>query len=96
MTHRVHNFSPGPAALPLPVLERIREELLDFRGTGVSLMESSHRGPAYDGVHNETIANLKTLLGAGDDYDVLFMGGGARSQFALLAWNLVPHGGPAP
>ncbi len=95
MTHRVHNFSPGPAALPLPVLEQVQGELLDFQGTGVSILESSHRGPAYDAVHNQTVADMKALLGCDDSHDVLFMGGGARSQFALVAMNLVPEGGHA-
>ena len=95
MTQRVHNFNAGPAALPLPVLERIQADLLDFQGSGMSIMEHSHRGAVYDAVHNETIETLQTLLGCGDDYQVLFMGGGARSQFALLAMNLIPKGGHA-
>lgn len=93
MTKRVHNFSAGPSALPLPVLAQVQRELTDFRGTGMSIMEMSHRGKVYEAVHNETIADLKTLLGVGNDYSVLFMGGGARTQFALLPTNLLPKGG---
>ena len=95
MTKRVHNFNAGPAALPLPVLEQVQAELLDFRGSGMSIMEHSHRGKLYDAVHNETVADIKALLGCGDDFEVLLMGGGARSHFSLLAMNLVPEGGHA-
>ncbi len=95
MTKRVHNFSPGPAALPLPVLEQAQRELVDFRGAGMSLLEMSHRGKIYEAVHNEAIADLKKLLGAGDDYSILFMGGGARTQFALVPMNLSQKGRPS-
>lgn len=89
---RTFNFSAGPGALPLPVLEQAAAELVDFRGAGMSLLEMSHRGPIYDALHHECIADLKTLLGAGDDYDIVFMGGGARTQFALVPLNLRPEG----
>ena len=92
MTHRIHNFSAGPGALPLPVLESAQANLVDFEGSGMSLMEMSHRGPIYDRVHNECIADLRKLMGISDDYELLFMGGGARTQFALIAANLLPTG----
>ena len=92
MAKRIHNFNAGPAALPLPVLEQAQRELLDFQGSGMSIIEMSHRSKAYEAVHNETIANIKKLLGAGDDYSVLFMGGGARTQFALVPMNLRAKG----
>ena len=95
MTHRSHNFSAGPSPLPLPVLERVREELLDFGSTGTSILEMSHRSAAYDRVHNEAIEALSALLGLTGDHSVLFMGGGARTQFALLAMNLIPESGHA-
>lgn len=98
MTHRVHNFGAGPAALPLPVLERVRDELLDFRGSGMSILEASHRGGLYEEVHEGAQTSLRRLLGGaalGDDYEVLFMGGGARTQFGLVPWNLLPEGGSA-
>ncbi len=91
-TDRVHNFGAGPAALPLTVLERIREEWLDFAGTGRSILEISHRSPQYDEVHESARARLLRLLGAADDFDVLFMGGGARTQFSLVPMNLLEPG----
>lgn len=98
MTHRVHNFGAGPAALPLEVLETVRGELLDYRGSGVSILETSHRSPRYDEIHEGAVAGLRELLGGaalGDDYEILFMGGGARTQFGLVPWNLLPAGGSA-
>lgn len=89
---RVINFNAGPAGLPLPALERAREELLDFAGSGMSIMEHSHRGKQYEGVHNEAIALLRELLDVPADYEVLFMQGGASHQFAILPMNLLPAG----
>lgn len=90
MSTRVHNFGAGPSALPREVLEEAREELLSYGGTGMSILESSHRGKAYDEVHRRTTRDLKTLLGAGDSHEILYMGGGARSQFAIAPMNLLP------
>ncbi len=92
---RVHNFGAGPAALPLPVLEEVRRDLLDFRGTGMSILESSHRGAAYGEVHRDTKEALRELLDGAPDHEILFMGGGARTQFGLVPWNLLPAGGSA-
>lgn len=95
---RVHNFGAGPAVLPLPVLERVREELLDFRGSGMSILESSHRGKAYGAVHESAVERFRRLVGGaalGDDYEVLFMSGGARTQFGLVPWNLMRPGASA-
>ena len=86
---RVSNFNAGPAALPLPVLERAREELLEFQGTGMSIMEHSHRGKAYEGVHDEAIALVRELAGVPDSHHVLFMQGGACQQFALVPMNFL-------
>ncbi len=86
---RVSNFNAGPAALPLPVLERARGELLDFQGTGMSIMEHSHRGKAYEGVHDEAIALLRELAGIPESHHVLFMQGGASQQFALVPMNFL-------
>jgi phosphoserine aminotransferase len=80
-----------PAALPLAVLERAREELLDFQGTGMSIMEHSHRGKAYEAVHDEAIALLVELAGIPATHQVLFMQGGASMQFALVPMNFL-HG----
>jgi phosphoserine aminotransferase len=95
MIRRVRNFGAGPSALPLPVLERIRDELLDFEGTGMSLLESSHRGAAYSRVHARALDGVRRLLGLGDDQVVLFMTGGGRTQFSVVAMNLLPPGGRA-
>jgi phosphoserine aminotransferase len=88
---RVANFNPGPAALPLPVLERARDELIEFQGTGMSIMEHSHRGKAYEAVHDEAIALLTELAGVPATHQVLFMQGGASAQFAIVPMNFL-HG----
>jgi phosphoserine aminotransferase len=92
MTQRIHNFNPGPAALPLPVLEQVQHDLLDFADSGMSILEMSHRSTQYEQVHNQTIADLRTLLGCSEDYAIVFMGGGAQTQFALVPMNLLPAG----
>ena len=89
---RAYNFNAGPAALPLEVLEIAQKELIDFGGTGMSIMEHSHRGKAYDAVHAEAVANMAKLLGATDDYQVLFLQGGASLQFAQVPMNLLLPG----
>lgn len=89
---RVINFNPGPAALPLPALERARDELLDFQGSGMSIMEHSHRGREYESVHNEAIALLTELLGIPSTHQVLFLTGGAHQQFAQVPLNFLPPG----
>jgi len=86
---RLHNYYAGPAALPLEALEAAREELLDFMGSGVSVMETSHRSKEYDQVHNETISLVKELMGLGDNYKVLLLQGGASLQFAMVPMNLL-------
>lgn len=92
---RVHNFSAGPAVLPLPVLEQVRSELLDFQGTGMSVMEMSHRSPAFEGIIGRAEAELRSLLGLSDDFAVLFLQGGASLQFAMVPMNLRPAGASA-
>lgn len=89
MGEHVWNFNPGPAALPRPALQQVQQELLDFEGTGISILETSHRSPIYERVHNEAIEHLRALLGLGEDHAILFMGGGARTQFGLVAMNLL-------
>lgn len=89
---RILNFSAGPSTIPLEVLEEIQADLLDYKGTGMSIMEDSHRAKPYDAVHTEAIANIKELLGLSDDYAVLFMTGGASAQFALVPMNLLGAG----
>ena len=89
---RIYNLSAGPATLPLEVLEEVRQELLDYKGTGMSIMEHSHRGKAYMAVQEEATANTRELLGAGDDYEILFLQGGASTQFAMIPMNLLGDG----
>jgi phosphoserine aminotransferase len=89
-TARVHNFGAGPATLPLPVLEQVQAELLDYRGSGMSVMEMSHRSSTFERVLEETEADLRALLGLGDDHAVLFLQGGATLQFAMVPANLRP------
>ncbi len=92
MANRVINFYAGPAGLPLPALERAQAELLDFEGTGMSVMEISHRSKEYDAVHNEAIALVKELLNVPDNYKVLLMQGGGNLQFAMLPMNILHSG----
>ena len=89
MSERVFNFSAGPAALPLEVLETARSELLDYRGTGMSVMEMSHRSKAFIGIAEQAEADFRELLGVPDDYHVLFLQGGATTQFAMVPLNLL-------
>ena len=86
---RVFNFSPGPAVLPLEVLERARDELLALPGVGISVLEISHRSPAFDKILDETLADLKGLLGIGDSHEVVFLQGGASQQFSMVPMNLL-------
>ncbi|RKX33454.1 MAG: 3-phosphoserine/phosphohydroxythreonine transaminase [Verrucomicrobia bacterium] len=92
---RVYNFNPGPATLPVEVLRQVQEELLDYHGSGMSIMESSHRGPEYNAVHEEAVANIRKLLNIPEEYAVLFMTGGASVQFALVPMNLAGKGAAA-
>jgi phosphoserine aminotransferase len=89
MTNRIINFSAGPAVLPLEVLEEAQRELVDYQGAGLSVMEMSHRSPQYDAIHQNAIASLRNLMGIPDDYDVLFLQGGASLQFSMVPMNLM-------
>jgi phosphoserine aminotransferase len=91
---RAFNFNAGPAALPLPVLERIREELLDWHGTGMSVMEISHRSPEFEGVAARAEAGLRKHLAIPDDYAVIFLQGGGSLQFTMVPMNLCLPGKP--
>ncbi len=88
---RVYNFSAGPAVLPESVLQEAADEMLDYRGTGMSVMEMSHRSKAYQTNIDEAEADLRTLMGIPDNYKVLFMQGGASQQFAMIPMNLMKN-----
>ena len=92
---RKHNFCAGPAALPEPVLEKARDEMLDWHGRGLSLMEMSHRSPEVVGVADAAEAALRRLMGISDDYAVLFLQGGASTQFSAVPLNLMGENGTA-
>lgn len=92
---RVYNFAAGPAALPLPVLEQAREELTDWRGSGMSVMEVSHRSSAFAAVAEEAQSLMRSLLGVPAGYEVLFLQGGASGQFAAIPMNLAAPGAAA-
>ena len=86
---RVHNFSAGPAALPEPVLRQAAQEMLDWHGSGMSVMEMSHRGPEFTGIAAEAEADLRELLAVPADYRVLFMQGGAIAENAIVPMNML-------
>lgn len=88
---RVYNFSAGPAVLPEPVLRRAAEEMLDYRGTGMSVMEMSHRSKAYQAILDQAEADLRRLMGIPQNYRVLFLQGGASQQFAMVPMNLMKN-----
>ncbi len=94
MTKRVYNFYAGPATLPPSVLKRAKDELLDFAGTGMSLMEISHRSKEYDAMHKEASSLVKELMGLPEEYRVLWLQGGASSQFYMVPVNLQVKGKP--
>jgi phosphoserine aminotransferase len=89
MSSRPFNFAPGPAVLPEPVLRRAAEEMLSWGGSGMSVMEMTHRGPLFSKIHEKTLADFRSLLGLGPDHEVLFMQGGATAQNAIVPMNLL-------
>lgn len=89
---RVYNFSAGPAVLPEEVLQEAADEMLDYRGTGMSVMEMSHRSKAYDEIIKTAEADLRDLMNIPDNYKVLFLQGGASQQFAMIPMNLMKNG----
>ncbi|MEX0717561.1 MAG: 3-phosphoserine/phosphohydroxythreonine transaminase [Planctomycetaceae bacterium] len=95
MTHRIHNFSAGPAVLPVSVLEEARENLLSLGETGIGILEHSHRGKAFLAVYEEAVARCRRLASIPDDYDVLFLQGGASLQFAMLPMSFLALGAGA-
>lgn len=92
MTNRAINFCAGPCTLPLEVLQEAQAEFVDYQGTGISLYEMSHRSAEYDAVHVEALSLAKEIFGAPDDFEVLFLQGGATLQFAMVPMNLLGAG----
>ena len=90
--NRVYNFSAGPSMLPLSVLEQCAKEMTDYNGSGMSVMEMSHRSPVYDAIIKEAEKDLRELMNIPDNYKVLFMQGGASTQFAAIPLNLMKTG----
>ncbi len=88
---RVYNFSAGPAVLPEEVLQEAADEMLDYRGSGMSVMEMSHRSKTYDNIIKEAEADLRELMNIPDNYKVLFLQGGASQQFAMIPMNLMKN-----
>lgn len=88
---RVYNFSAGPAVLPEEVLREAADEMMDYKGSGMSVMEMSHRSKTYDGIIKEAEADLRDLMGIPDNYKVLFLQGGASQQFAMIPMNLMKN-----
>jgi phosphoserine aminotransferase len=91
----VYNFNAGPAMLPPAVLEQVRDELRDYRGCGMSIVEMSHRSKDYEAINAQAEATFKRLLGVGEGYCVLFLQGGASTQFAMVPLNFLPPGATA-
>lgn len=91
---KVYNFSAGPATLPDAVMEKARDEFVDFKGTGMGIVEHSHRGDAFKEVLGTTEADAREVMGLSDDFAVLFLQGGASLQFAMTAMNLAVDGKP--
>ncbi|MBQ3404631.1 MAG: aminotransferase class V-fold PLP-dependent enzyme, partial [Oscillospiraceae bacterium] len=92
---RVYNFSAGPSVLPLPVLERAAKEMTDYRCSGMSVMEMSHRSSVYQGIIDESIALLRRIMKIPDSQEILYMQGGATLQFAAVPMNLIGSTGKA-
>ncbi len=88
---RVYNFSAGPAVLPEEVLKEAADEMMDYRGCGMSVMEMSHRSKVYDDIIKTAEADLRSLLSIPDDYEVMFLQGGASQQFAMIPMNLMKN-----
>ena len=89
---RTYNFSAGPATMPEPVLEEIRDEMMNYRGSGMCVMEMSHRSKVFQQIIDEAEADLRELMNIPDNYKVLFIQGGATLQFAMIPMNLMKNG----
>src|SRR5882757_1228755 len=94
-SERIFNFSSGPAVLPLPVLRRAQEELLSVGGSGMSVMEISHRSKIFDRILENARQGIKDILSVPDNYQILFLQGGASLQFNMAPMNFLPEGASA-
>jgi phosphoserine aminotransferase len=92
MGSRVYNFNPGPAVLPVEVLETVRDNLLNYQNKGIGILEMSHRGADFEGILSDAENSLRELLSIGDDYTVIFTTGGATNQFSMVPMNLLSKG----
>ena len=92
MYNRTFNFSAGPATMPVPVLEEIRDEMMNYRGSGMCVMEMSHRSKMFQEIYDNAIADLRKLMNIPENYKVLFIQGGATVQFAMIPMNLMKNG----
>ena len=92
MYDRTFNFSAGPATMPVPVLEEIRDEMMNYRGSGMCVMEMSHRSKMFQEIYDNAVADLRTLMNIPDNYKVLFIQGGATVQFSMIPMNLMKNG----
>src|SRR5215510_3235149 len=95
VTDRVFNFAAGPAVLPVPVLEEVQRDLVALPGVGMSILEISHRSKAFEAVLAQTEADIRALAGVPANYKVLFLQGGASTQFAMVPMNLMTASGTA-
>ena len=86
---KIYNFSAGPAVLPQPVLQQAAQELVDWRGSGMSVMEMSHRGAEFIGIYEQAVADVRELMAIPKNYQVLFLQGGASAQFAMVPMNIL-------
>src|SRR5580693_6080594 len=93
--HRVYNFSPGPGVLPLPVLEEIQRDLIALPGVGMSILEISHRSKTFESILAQAEADIRTLAAIPSNYHVLFLQGGASTQFSMVPMNLLAAGAAA-
>src|SRR6195256_3141475 len=93
--HRVHNFAPGPAVMPLPVLEEIQRDLLALPGVGMSILEISHRSKTFESILERGEADIRALANIPADYRILFLQGGPSLQFAMVPMNLLSEGSTA-
>ena len=90
----VYNFSAGPCCLPKPVLQQAAADLVDYKGTGMSVMEMSHRSKAFTTIAEQARADIKELLAVPDDYTIFMFQGGASNQFDAICYNLLEDGAP--